>query len=247
MDKPPANPSTPDEGLRLSRVVAAQVPCSRREAEQYIAEGWVRVDGQPADLPQMRVTADQRIEVDPKARLQAVVLATFLIHKPAGMATAAAVDLLGAAGHWRDDRSGIRPSKAHHGGLKALLPLPTQASGLCVFSQDYRVQRKLTEDAAFIEQELVADVKGTMTADGLARLGHGLTMDGRSLPPARVSWQSETRLRFATKGIDPAWIEGMCAQVGLELCALRRIRIGRVAMAGLPLQQWRYLPLGERF
>jgi 23S rRNA pseudouridine2604 synthase len=128
-----------------------------------------------------------------------------------------------------------------------LLPLPAQASGLCVFSQDFRVIRKLTEDAAFVEQELVADVKGTIAPDGLARLGHGLARGGRPLPPAKVSWQSETRLRFAVKGIDPDWIAWMCAQVGLELVALRRIRIGRIPMAGLPPGEWRYLPAGERF
>jgi 23S rRNA pseudouridine2604 synthase len=240
-------PPSPGEAQRLAKVVAALVPCSRREAEQYIAQGWVRVDGQSVDVPQVRVTVSQRVQIDPQARLQAVVPATFLVHKPAGMETEAAMDLLAESAHWSGDASGIRRSKAHHVGLKTLLPLPVQASGLCVFSQDFRVVRKLTEDAAFVEQELVAEVQGVIAPDGLARLCHGLLRDGRPLPPARVSWQSETRLRFATKGIAPEWIAWMCAQVGLELCALRRIRIGRIAMAGLPAGQWRYLPAGERF
>ena len=80
-----------------------------------------------------------------------------------------------------------------------------------------------------------------------ARLGRGLSYEGRAMPPARVSWQNETRLRFAVKGIAPEWVPWMCEQVGLKLTALRRIRIGRIAMAGLPLGQWRYLPPGERF
>ena len=67
------------------------------------------------------------------------------------------------------------------------------------------------------------------------------------MPPARVSWQSETRLRFAVKGIAPQALPWMCAQVGLELTALKRLRIGRIPMAGLPPGQWRYLPPGERF
>lgn len=240
-------PQTPDDAQRLAKVVAARVPCSRREAEQYIAEGWVRVDGQLVDTPQVRVTANQRVEIDPQARLQPAVSATFLLHKPAGMEAEAALALLGEAGHWSGDTSGIRRSKSHQLGLKTLLPLPAQASGLCVYSQDFRVVRKLTEDAAFVEQELVADVQGTIAPDGLARLGHGLRRDGWPLPPARVSWQSETRLRFAVKGIAPDWVAWMCAQVGLELVALRRIRLGRIAMAGLPPGQWRYLPAGERF
>ena len=151
----------PDEPQRLSKVVAAMVPCSRREAEQYIAEAWVRVDGVVAEEPQFRVAPGQRVEIDPKARLQAVGPATLLLHKPAGMGSAQAQALLGtAATHWSGDTSGIRRIKSHFAGLAALLALPQPASGLAVFSQDGRIVRKLTEDAATMEQELVAQVTG---------------------------------------------------------------------------------------
>ncbi len=245
MGSKPAAPQGPEQGQRLAKWVAAQMSCSRREAEQYITEGWVRVDGQLAEAPQMRVTDAQRVTIDPKARLQAPVSATYLVHKPAGMI--ATTDLLRPASRFKDDASGLRPSKTHQIGLQMPLPLPRPASGLCVFSQDARVLRKLTEDAAFIEQEFIAEVQGQIAPDGLARLCHGLQRHGRPLPPARVSWQSETRLRFAVKGIAPEAVEWMCAQVGLQLQALRRIRIGRIAMAALPAGQWRYLPAGERF
>jgi 23S rRNA pseudouridine2604 synthase len=236
-----------EEPQRLSKVVAALVPCSRREAEQYIAEGWVRVDGKLLEEPQFRVAGHQRVELDPHARLQAASPATMLMHKPAGMTTVQAQAQLGAASHWIGDTSGIRRIKSHSAGLIAMMALPQQASGLSVFSQDGRIVRKLREDAWQIEQELVADVSGTMAPGGLGRLCSGLVLEGKALPPARVSWQSEGRLRFAVKGIAPEWLPWMCGQVGLELTALKRLRIGRVSMAGLPPGQWRYLPAGERF
>ena len=236
----------PDEPLRLSKVVAARVPCSRREAEQYIAEGWVRVDGQVVDEPQFRV-AGQRVEIDPQANLQPATPATILVHKPAGMGTAQAQALFGAATHWQGDTSGIRRVRSHVVGLAPLLELPAPAEGLSVFSQDGRIVRKLREDARLLEQELVAQVAGTLAEGGLARLCQGLVFEGRPLPLARVSWQSEGRLRFAVKGIAPELVPWMCTQVGLELRALKRIRIGRVPMAGLPPGQWRYLAPGERF
>jgi len=131
--------------------------------------------------------------------------------------------------------------------LRSLLPLPDAASGLAVFSQDGRIIRKLIEDAAIIEQELVAQVTGTIAENGLAKLCHGLVFEGRPLPPVKASWQSEERLRFAMKGIRPDFVEWMCAQVGLRLVALRRIRIARLPMAGLTEGRWRYLLPGERF
>ena len=236
----------PDESTRLSKVVAALVPCSRREAEQYITEGWVRVDGQVVDAPQARVTG-QRVEVDAKAHLQPPVPATVLLHKPPGMPGREALASIGAGTRWTGDTTGIVRVKSHAVGLAEDLPLPDAASGLVVFSQDGRVVRKLQEDANLLEQELVAEVAGTPPPHGLARLQRGLVFEGWALPPARVSWQSETRLRFAVKGIRPDLVPWMCEQVGLRVTALRRLRIGRVPLAGLPVGQWRYLAPGEKF
>ncbi|MBK6006306.1 RNA-binding protein [Ramlibacter ginsenosidimutans] len=232
---------------RLSRIVAAIAACSRSQAEQYIVEGWVRVDGKVVDVPQERVRPGQRVELAPNARLQAAGPATLLVHKPAGMHGAQALASVGAATHWSGDASGIRRIKSHGVGQVELLPLPPPASGLAVFSQDGRIVRKLTEDALLVEQELVVEVTGTIVPNGLERLGRGFVLEGRTVPPARVSWQSEARLRFAAKGIAPDRVPAICAHVGLTVTAIRRLRIGRVALAGLPPGQWRYLAPAERF
>jgi 23S rRNA pseudouridine2604 synthase len=236
-----------DEPQRLSKVVAALVPCSRSAAEQYIVERWVRVNGKVVDKPQERVGPDDKVEVNTRTTLQPAEPATIIVNKRAGMGTAAAQALIGGATHWSGDTSGVRRIKSHDVGLLSLLPLPDEAEGLAVFSQDGRIVRKLREDARLIEQELVAQVTGTIAPNGLERLGAGLRFEGQPLPRAHVSWQSEQRLRFAAKDIRPEVIPWMCAQVGLQLTALRRIRIGRVPMAGLPEGQWRYLAADEKF
>jgi 23S rRNA pseudouridine2604 synthase len=235
------------EPIRLAKRVAAMVPCSRREAEEYIEGGWVRVDGHVVHEPQHRVADEQRVELDSGAGTANLEPVTLLLHKPAGSNDNQALALLSPATHASNDDSGVRSVKRHFVRLAPLLPLPPQASGLAVFSQDGRIIRKLTEDALSIEQELIAQVAGTIIEGGLARLAHGLVYEGRPLPPIKVSWQNETRLRFALKGIPPWLVEWMCAQVGLRLTALKRIRIGRLPMAALPEGQWRYLREGERF
>lgn len=234
------------EPVRLSKHVAALVPCSRREAEQYIEGGWVRVDGVVIEEPQFRVT-NQKVELDPAATTAALEPVTLLLHKPAGVADEEAQRLLVPASHSVADSSGIRTVKRHFAQLAGLVPLPAPASGLAVYSQDRRVVRKLTEDALHIEQELLAEVSGEVALNGLALLCHGLVFEGRPLPPIKASWQSEKRLRLATKGIAPGLVPWMCEQVGLRLTSLKRIRLGRLPMAGLPQGQWRYLHPGERF
>ena len=111
------------------------------------------------------------------------------------------------------------------------------------FQAAVRELRKLGEDGDRIEQEYVAEVAGAIAEDGLARLNRG----GRPNAPIKASWQSEARLRFAGKGIAPGQIEALCGEVGLQVTALRRLRIGRVALGSLPLGQWRYLKDIEKF
>lgn len=233
------------EPVRLARRVAQLKACSRREAEQYIEGGWVRVDGQVVEEPMFRVQ-EQVIEVDAAASLEALLPITILLHKLAGAQPVVTADQRAS-----DDPSGIRALKRHFNHLVVPAPLPPQASGLVVLSQDGRILRKLTEDAATIEQELIAQVEGEVSPQQLRRLCHGLSFQGQPLPPVKVSVnsgsESETRLRFALKGVRPDHVPGMCDAVGLKLIALRRIRIGRVPLGQLAPGQWRYLMAHERF
>ena len=247
------------EPVRLAKHLAQMLNCSRREAEQYIEGGWVRVDGVVVEEPQHRVL-DQKVELDPDASLLALTPVTLLLNKPPGYEAGLdagstrpanpAAQLLAVANQAKDDRSGIRPLKKHVSALTLATPLATPAGGLVVFTQDWRVARKLSEDASVMEHEVIVDVTGTMTPGGLQRLNridHGFTFNGVLLPPAKVSWQNETRLRFALKGERPGQIAFMCESVGLTVQAMKRIRVGRVSMSSLPVGQWRYLQSHERF
>ncbi len=235
---------------RLAKRVAELRACSRREAEQFITGGWVRVDGIVIEAPQFRVT-DQRVEVDPKADLGQTEPVTLLLHKPPGYRTTEgephASQLLTPDTLWSEDRSGTRPLKKHFAQLTLCVPLETDASGLVVFTQDWRIARKLTEDAATLEHEVIVEVAGEMVANGLKRLNRGVPFDGRTPPTIKVSWQNETRLRVALKGAQIGQIAHLCEAVGLQVLSMKRIRLGRVPLGKLPPGQWRYLLEDERF
>jgi len=234
------------EPVRLAKRVAALTQCSRREADMYIEGGWVRVDGVVVEEPQFMVL-EQRIEIDPDAHLEPAEPATLVLHKPAGCTVAEARALIRVDSHWSEDASGVRLLKRHFARLESPLPLPDQASGLQVFTQDWRVKRRLEEDFERIEQELVVEVSGKLAPNGLALLNHGLTFDHYALPPIKVSWQNETHLRFALKRIAPEKVERMCNAVGLKMLAMKRLRLGRIPMSRLQPGQWRYLSSSDRF
>jgi 23S rRNA pseudouridine2604 synthase len=234
--------------VRLAKRLAELVPCSRREAELYIVGGWVMVDGQVVEEPQFKVL-QQKIELHPKASLIPLEPVTILFHQPpaADMNTDSALQLIRADTLTTDDSSGIRTLKQHFVRLTPGIPLEMNAGGLLAFTQDRRVARKLSDDAATLEQEYVVEVAGKLLPGGLKLLNHGLSFNGQALPPAKVSWQNETRLRFALKGTQPGQIAHMCNCVGLQVLSMKRIRIGRVSMAKLQPELWRYLMAHERF
>ena len=245
------------EPVRLAKRLAEMLACSRREAEQYIAGGFVRVDGVVIEEPQHRVQ-DQKIEISPEASLLGVLPVSLLLHKPAGseaglgaaQGALRSADLLQPQSLWGEDISGLSPLKKHFAEQQLLTPLAPRASGLVVFSQDWRIARKLTEDASVMEHEVLVEVSGEIKAGGLERLNrvdHGFTFNGMPLGAAKVSWQSEKRLRFALKGERPGQIAYLCECVDLQVQAMKRIRIGRVAMSSLPVGQWRYLLPHEKF
>ncbi|UPG95732.1 rRNA pseudouridine synthase [Luteibacter aegosomatissinici] len=234
------------EPERLAKRIAAIVPCSRREAEMYIEGGWVRVDGVVVEQPQFKVQ-DQRIEIDPAARLTPPEPASMVLHKPAGLSVEAARALIRVENHVDDDPSGIRLLHRHFAKLEPALGLPESASGMLVFSQDWRVKRRLQEDIDRIEQELVVEVSGELKPYGLALLNHGLVLDNYALPPIKVSWQNEKHLRFAMKRVSPETVVRMCAEVGLTVLGMKRLRVGRIPMGRLEPGQWRYLATSDRF
>jgi 23S rRNA pseudouridine2604 synthase len=238
-----------DNTVRLAKRVADMLPCSRREAELYIEGAFVRVDGVLVEEPGARVAPQQTVELDKDATLLEIAPATILLNKPAGIS--AGIDKEGQPVFSclsEDTRSelarGERFLKRHLANLTLETPLETMASGLVVLTQDFRITRKLSEG---LEQEIIVEVEGSIADNGLALLNHGLPFNGKPLPPLKASWQSEKRLRFAVKAPKPGQIEHMCRMVNLKVVAMKRIRIGRIAMSSLPVGEWRYLQGYERF
>lgn len=226
-----------DEGIRLAKRVAEIAGCSRADAERYIAGGWVSVDGVVAEDPASRVTLEQQIVMLPGAKPVEPDPVTILLHKPAGMELDAALASIGPDSLVQDTGFGKPFLRRHLFKLAPATPLETMASGLVVFSQDWRVMRKLVEDAPRNEAEYVVEVDGQIAEGGLDKLGRMF----------KASWQSEKRLRIAGKNIQRGQIERLCRDVGLEVRAMRRLRIGRISMGALPPGGWRFLRDVERF
>jgi 23S rRNA pseudouridine2604 synthase len=253
----PAAPPPSDKGIRLSKHLADAGQASRREADEWIEAGWVKVDGTMAVLGQ-RVRPGQHIEIDPAARRQQAKRVTILLHKPIGYVSGQAEDgyepaavLVTQASHWAGDPARLPFHAGHTRGLAPAGRLDIDSTGLLVLTQDGRIAKQLIGEDSLIEKEYLVRVQplqpGPVPEEALNLLRHGLTLDGKPLQPAKVSWQNEDQLRFVLREGKKRQIRRMCEAVGLKVLGLKRVRIGSVVLGKLPLGQWRYLNENERF
>jgi len=261
--RPPAPPrssttSHDDGSLRLSKRMSELGIASRREADEWIARGWVRVDGRVVAELGSRVLPSQHITIDARARNAQAQLVTVLLNKPVGYVSGQAEDgyqparvLVTPDRQWREDSSGIRFLPQH---LRSLVPagrLDIDSVGLLVLTQDGRVARQLIGDDSTIEKEYLVRVAtrsgAPLPAESMALLRHGIELDGEALLPATVEWVNDDQLRFVLQEGKKRQIRRMCDAVGMQVLGLKRVRIGAVMLGALPPGQWRYLRLDERF
>ena len=237
------------ESKRLDKRLIELIHCSRAEAQKYIKDGWVRVDGEVVIRPNLKVL-NQKVELHDDATLEVAPPVTLLLNLPEGFDPddpTAPLQLINPATHAADDDSGIIMLDDHFSKLTPTSPLEAGATGLLVFTKDWRVTRRLVEDARKNEQEYVVQVSDEIEPGLLKQLNIPIRKNGWPFPKSKVSRQSEKSLRFALESVRPGQIEYMCQSVGLTIIAMRRIRIGRISMGKLPPGQWRYLPTDLKF
>jgi len=242
------------EKVRISKLMSERGLCSRREADDYIERGWVRVDGEVVSELGARAYPHQEITLERAARARQTARVTILINKPVGYVSGQAekgytpaVALIDARSRYAGDRSPLRFERRHLEGLAVAGRLDIDSQGLLVLTQDGRVARHLIGEDSTVEKEYLVRVQGSLAENGLALLNHGLSLDGKPLRPAHVRWQNGDQLRFVLREGKKRQIRRMCELVGLKVVGLKRVRIGRVALGDLPLGQWRYLRQDERF
>lgn len=242
------------EKVRLSKLMSARGMCSRREADVYIEQGSVYVDGQPVRELGTKIYPWQEIVLDRTAQIKQDQRVTILLNKPVGYVSGQpergykpAISLISNDSRFHRDRSSLKFIPQH---LKNLAPagrLDIDSQGLLVFTEDGRIARQLIGEHSQIEKEYLVRIRGNLTHEGLTLLNHGLQLDGQALKPARVSRLNQDQLRFVLQEGKKRQIRRMCELVGLNVIGLKRVRIGQIRLADLPEGKWRYFGKDESF
>ena len=233
------------EPQRVNKWLGQSGVCSRREAEGMIEQGLVFIDGEKVTDTGRKILPGQTLVLlDGGAAALSVVL-----HKPMGIVSAQpeqgqtpAVRLLTKAALVGESPS--IPDRDTR--LAPLGRLDMDSRGLLILSDDGVLAKAIIGPDSDLEKEYLVRVTGKITPEKIARLCHGLTMDGRQLKPAKVSVVQGQELRFILKEGRNRQIRRMCELVGLHVMDLVRIRIGTLRLGDLEEGKWRVLGDHER-
>ncbi len=237
---------------RLSKRMAHLGLCSRREADEYIEKGLVKVNGKTAVLGQ-KVSLHDNIELLPHARHQQQRKLTIILHKPVSYVSSqpeknyrSALELINAENYWNAPNFPPLPQLP----LRHLAPagrLDIDSSGLLVLTQDGTIAKKIIGEDSHIDKEYLVRISGRLSDEGLRLLNHGLSLDGKKLRPAKVIRQNENQLNFILYEGKKRQIRRMCELVGVSVIGLKRVRIGKIRLGALPIGKWRILKSHESF
>ncbi|MGE0532101.1 MAG: pseudouridine synthase [Hyphomonadaceae bacterium] len=235
------------EPQRVNKWLASEGVCSRREAEELIANGLVRIDGAVVAEPGRKIERGQTIEVAEARGAPAKI--SIMINKPVGFVSSqpegdqvpaarllTKANLIGHADPMPTSRTSLAP----------LGRLDQDSRGLLLLSEDGVLAKAAIGEESKLDKEYLVGVRGQINDRKLALLRHGLELDGKKLKPAKIDVVEPWRVRFILKEGRKRQIRRMCELVELEVVDLLRVRIGPLWLGDLPEGKWRALTAAER-
>ncbi|HET9482254.1 MAG TPA: pseudouridine synthase [Candidatus Polarisedimenticolia bacterium] len=226
---------------RIQKILARAGLASRRQAERWLAEGRITINGTVVTEPGTRVDpARDHIKVDGRKVGRRERLVYYLLNKPPGFVTTA------------KDPEG-RPTVLHllKGVRERVFPvgrLDFQSSGLLLLTNDGELADRMLRPASGCPKVYRVRVKGRPTAATLERLARGVIVDGRRTLPCRIrliAAETNSWVQVALTEGRRNQIRRMFRQAGHPVMKLRRTAIGPLTDRGLPAGAVRRLTPAE--
>jgi 23S rRNA pseudouridine2605 synthase len=229
---------------RLQKLLSQWGVASRRQAEQMIRDGRIRLNGQVVQLGQVADPECDRIEVDgqPLTLDQRPNQLYLLFHKPAGIVTTC---------HDPWNRPTVLNLLPHHlangTGLHPVGRLDADSTGALLLTNDGQLTFTLTHPRHSVPKTYEVWVKGNPSEHLLQKWRDGVVLSGRRTRPAVVNvlarhrHPSTTQLEVILKEGRNRQIRRVAEQLGHPVTALHRTAIGAIALDMLAVGQYRPL------
>jgi 23S rRNA pseudouridine2605 synthase/23S rRNA pseudouridine2604 synthase len=221
---------------RLQKFLSEAGVCSRRAGEELIRSGRVRVNGEPVTALGHKIDPSRdRVAVDGRPVAGRPEPITIALHKPRGYVTS-----------------------CRHPGKKIVLELvdlpqrlfpigrlDKESTGLLLLTNDGELHHRLSHPSFDHEKEYEVTVARPISDGALRRMAAGMPILGSRTRAAEVARLAADRFRIVLREGRNRQIRRMVRRLGNEVTALRRVRVGCVALGGLEEGRWRRLSAAE--
>ncbi len=223
--------------MRLQKFIASAGVCSRRQAEAYILDGRVTVNGRLITQLGSQVDPEtDRIEVDGQSVTPGRPEIYIALNKPAGYVSSCLQ---------RQEKTIMElmniPERVYPVGR-----LDKDSAGLMLLTNDGELHHRLSHPSFDHEKEYEVTLSASISDDDLAKLKKGVLLEGRKTRPAKVFRVSERRFRIVLLEGRNRQIRKMLGHLGHRVIALKRLRMAGIRLGGLKEGRWRYLTDHER-
>jgi len=220
--------------VRLNKYISETGVCSRREADKWISEGRVTLNGAPAMLGH-KVAAGDEVRVDGNligAKKQAIYIA---LNKPVGITCTTEPHVEGNIVRFVGHRERIFPVGR----------LDKDSEGLILLTNDGGIVNEILRSENEHEKEYTVSVNRPITDLSLRMLASGVKIMGVTTKPCRIErLDAETFRMVLTQGLNRQ-IRRMCSALGYRVRRLQRVRIINIHIGALRTGEWRYLTESE--
>lgn len=215
--------------VSLNKYVSESGFCSRREADKYIEQCRVTINGQDANKGN-RVKLGDDVRIDGE-RIKKKVLPIYIaLNKPKGVTCT--TDL--------KDKANIIDFINHKNRIFPIGRLDKLSEGLIFLTNDGDIVNKILRAGNNHEKEYFVTVDKTISPDFINKMRNGVKILGTVTKKCFVKQEGDNRFKIIlVQGLNRQ-IRRMCEALGYDVVALKRVRIMNFTVSNLPTGRWRY-------
>ena len=218
------------ESIRLNKYLSDAGICSRRQADRWIEEKRITVNGEIAGMG-MKVAPDSEVCLDGKPIKKEEKKVLLAMNKPAGIVCTAE----------KRERNNIVDYMKYPKRIYPVGRLDKDSTGLLLLTNDGELVNKIMRAGNYHEKEYLVSVNKPVTEEFCRKMSRGVAILDTVTRPCKVEKTGEKSFRIIlTQGLNRQ-IRRMCEYFGYRVITLKRIRIMNIHLDDLPMGQWRYL------
>lgn len=223
-------------GTRLNKFISESGLCSRREADRYIEQGVVSINGRKAKIGDQVFGGDKVVvnghRLEPLKAERVVFIA---LNKPVGITSTTEQGVADNIVNFVNHPQRIFP----------IGRLDKDSQGLIFLTNDGDMVNKILRAGNNHEKEYVVTVNKPLTEDVIKRMSNGVPMLGVVTKKCKITQEAPTVFRITlVQGLNRQ-IRRMCEHFGYDVVKLERLRIMHISLNKLPLGDWRDLTEDE--